>query len=145
MVSSAATVDAVTSRPVSEYTPAVMRRSWTSAMSTGTAYFHSNRSAMYALITSSDAMIAMIALLATVVAERRADRLRLEGLGARRTRRSQRAFDAGDLLAGLSASEIWNPLPPSSLSPVTRWTFGVLEPGLLAASSRTLVLVGSSR
>src|ERR1700712_5252050 len=31
-------------------------------MSTGTAYFHSNLSAMYAPITSSEAMIAMIAL-----------------------------------------------------------------------------------
>ena len=36
------------------------------AISTGTAYFGSNRSAMYAEITSSDAMIAMIAELATV-------------------------------------------------------------------------------
>ena len=35
-------------------------------MSTGTAYFHSNRSAMYALITMSDAMIAIRALFATL-------------------------------------------------------------------------------
>ena len=46
MVSSAATVDVVTSRPVSAYTPAVMSRSCDSAISTGTANFHSNRSAM---------------------------------------------------------------------------------------------------
>ena len=46
MVSSAATVDVVTSRPVSEYTPAVIRRSCISAISTGTANFHSKRSAM---------------------------------------------------------------------------------------------------
>ena len=46
MVSSAATVDVVTSRPSSEYTPAVMSRSCINAMSTGTAYFHSKRSAM---------------------------------------------------------------------------------------------------
>ena len=36
------------------------------AMSTGTAYFDSNRNAMYAEITISDAMIAMIAEFATV-------------------------------------------------------------------------------
>jgi hypothetical protein len=46
MVSSAATVDVVTSRPVSEYTPPVIRMSCISAMRTGTAYFHSKRSAM---------------------------------------------------------------------------------------------------
>src|ERR1700733_4457114 len=67
MVSSAATVEVVTSRPVSEYTPGVISRSCISAISTGIAYFHSKRSAMYAEITSSDAMIAMIALLATVL------------------------------------------------------------------------------
>ncbi len=67
MVSSAATVAVVTSRPVSEYTPAVISRSCISAISTGTAYFHSKRSAMYAEITSSEAMIAITALLATVL------------------------------------------------------------------------------
>src|SRR6266699_3356979 len=67
IVSSAATVAAVTSRPVSEYTPAVISRSCISAISTGTAYFHSKRRAMYAEITSSDAMIAMIALWAIVL------------------------------------------------------------------------------
>ena len=46
MVSSAATVDVVTSQPTREYTPAVMRMSCISAISTGTAYFHSKRSAM---------------------------------------------------------------------------------------------------
>ena len=46
IVNSAATVAVVTSRPVSEYTPAVISRSCISAISTGTAYFHSNRSAM---------------------------------------------------------------------------------------------------
>ena len=46
MVSSAATVDVVTSRPKSAYTPAVISRSCIRAMRTGTAYFHSNRSAM---------------------------------------------------------------------------------------------------
>ena len=46
MVSSAATVDVVTSRPTRAYTPAVMRMSCISAMSTGTANFHSKRSVM---------------------------------------------------------------------------------------------------
>ena len=66
MVSNAATVAVVTSWPTSAYTPAVMRMSCMTAMSTGTAYLGSNRSAMYAEITNSDAMIAMIAELATV-------------------------------------------------------------------------------
>ena len=66
MVSSAATVDVVTSRPVSAYTPLVISRSCISAMSTGIAYFHSNLSAMYALMTISEAMIAIVALLAIV-------------------------------------------------------------------------------
>src|SRR5215218_3127264 len=38
MVRKAATVALVTSRSLSEYTPAVIRMSWTSAISTGTAY-----------------------------------------------------------------------------------------------------------
>src|SRR4051794_4733305 len=46
--------------------PAVMRMSCISAMSTGTAYFGSNLRAIYAEITSSDEMIAMIAEFATV-------------------------------------------------------------------------------
>ena len=46
MVSSAATVDVVTSRPVSEYTPLVISRSCIRAIRTGTAYFHSKRRAM---------------------------------------------------------------------------------------------------
>src|SRR3954454_11281611 len=46
--------------------PAVMRMSCMTAISTGTAYFGSNRSAMYAEITRSDARIAMIAEFATV-------------------------------------------------------------------------------
>src|SRR4051794_19979144 len=58
MVSSAATVDAVTSRPTSAYTPAVMRMSCISAISTGTANFHWNRSPMYIEMTASDAMMA---------------------------------------------------------------------------------------
>jgi hypothetical protein len=45
MVSSAATVALVTSLPASEYTPAVIRRSCISAISTGTAYLASKRSA----------------------------------------------------------------------------------------------------
>ncbi len=45
----------------------MISRSCIKAISTGTAYFHSNRSAMYAEITSSEAMIAMTALLATVL------------------------------------------------------------------------------
>ncbi len=45
----------------------MISRSCISAISTGTAYFHSNRSAIYAEITSSEAMIAMTALLATVL------------------------------------------------------------------------------
>ncbi len=45
----------------------MISRSCISAISTGIAYFHSKRSAMYAEITSSEAMIAMIALLATVL------------------------------------------------------------------------------
>src|SRR3954447_9858555 len=64
MVRSAATVDAVTSRPTSAYTPAVMRMSCISAISTGTANFHWNRSAMYIEMTASDAMIATSAELA---------------------------------------------------------------------------------
>ena len=46
MVRSAATVDDVTSRPASAYTPAVMRMSWHSAISTGTEYLNSNLSPM---------------------------------------------------------------------------------------------------
>ena len=46
MVSSAATVDVVTSRPKIAYTPAVMRMSWARAISTGTANLASNRSVM---------------------------------------------------------------------------------------------------
>ena len=46
MVSSAATVDVVTSRPTRAYTPAVMRMSCDSAISTGTANLASKRSAM---------------------------------------------------------------------------------------------------
>src|SRR5437764_787298 len=66
MVSSAATVAVVTSRPVSAYTPLVINRSCINAISTGTANFHSNRSATYTEISSSEAMIATTALLATV-------------------------------------------------------------------------------
>src|SRR5436305_2169781 len=66
MVKSAATVSTVTSRPVSAYTPLVINRSCISAISTGTANFHSKRSATYAEITSSEAMIAITALLAMV-------------------------------------------------------------------------------
>ena len=44
----------------------MISRSCASAISTGTANFHSNRSATYAEITSSEAMIAITALLATV-------------------------------------------------------------------------------
>ena len=43
MVRKAATVPLVTSRPVSEYTPPVIRMSWNRAMITGTAYLGSNR------------------------------------------------------------------------------------------------------
>ncbi len=46
IVSRAATVAVVTSRPVREYTPAVISRSCMRAISTGTAYFHSKRRAM---------------------------------------------------------------------------------------------------
>ena len=46
MVSSAATVDVVTSRSARAYTPAVIRMSWNSAISTGTAYLNSNLSPM---------------------------------------------------------------------------------------------------
>ena len=45
MVRIAATVDVVTSRPVSEYTPAVISRSWNRAIITGIANFGSNRNA----------------------------------------------------------------------------------------------------
>ena len=45
MVSSAATVAVVTWRPVSAYTPLVIRRSWASAIITGIENFHSKRSA----------------------------------------------------------------------------------------------------
>ena len=45
----------------------MIRRSCISAISTGTANFHSNRNAMYSEITNSDAMIASIALFATVL------------------------------------------------------------------------------
>ncbi len=67
MVSSAATVAVVTWLPVSAYTPLVISRSCASAIITGIANFHSNLSATYAAITSSDAMIAITALLATVL------------------------------------------------------------------------------
>jgi hypothetical protein len=46
MVSSAATVDVVTSLWKSAYTPAVMRMSCASAISTGTAILNSNLSPM---------------------------------------------------------------------------------------------------
>jgi hypothetical protein len=46
MVRSAATVDVVTSRSTSAYTPATMRMSCITAISTGTANFHSKRNAM---------------------------------------------------------------------------------------------------
>ena len=49
----------------------MISRSCISAISTGTAYFHSNRSAMYALITSSEAMIAITAAVGDLSAERR--------------------------------------------------------------------------
>ena len=45
MVSTAATVAEVTSRPVIEYTPSVMIRSWISAAMVGAAYRQSNRKA----------------------------------------------------------------------------------------------------
>ena len=44
----------------------MISRSCARAISTGIANFHSNRSATYAEITSSEAMIATTALLATV-------------------------------------------------------------------------------
>ena len=65
MVKNAATVPLVTSLPVSEYTPPVIRMSWIRAMITGIAYLGSNRIAMYAAITSSEKTIAITALLAT--------------------------------------------------------------------------------
>jgi hypothetical protein len=46
IVSSAATVDVVTSRPVSAYTPEVISRSCASAIRIGTANFHSKRKPM---------------------------------------------------------------------------------------------------
>ena len=46
MVSSAATVDVVTSRSVRAYTPAVIRMSCASAISTGTANLNSKRKPM---------------------------------------------------------------------------------------------------
>ena len=66
MVSSAATVSTVTCLPVKAYTPLVISRSCIRAIRTGIANFHSNRSATYTEITSSEAMIATTALLATV-------------------------------------------------------------------------------
>ena len=51
---------------MSAYTPAVINRSCISAISTGTAYFHSKRSAIYAEITINEAMIAITAARATV-------------------------------------------------------------------------------
>ena len=50
----AATVEAVTSLPVSAYTREVTSRSCISAISTGTVNFQSNRSATYTEITSSE-------------------------------------------------------------------------------------------
>ena len=46
IVSSAATVEVVTSRSVSAYTPDVISRSWASAIRIGTANFHSKRNPM---------------------------------------------------------------------------------------------------
>ncbi len=63
----AATVEAVTSLPVSAYTPAVISRSCINAINTGTAYFQLKRNAMYTLIASSEAMIARTALFSTVL------------------------------------------------------------------------------
>ena len=56
--STAATVAAVTTRPVSEYTPIVMMTSWNSATIVGTAYLNSNRNARYATIRNIEKMTA---------------------------------------------------------------------------------------
>ena len=67
------------------------------------------------------------------LAERRADRLRLVGLGGRRTRWSSARLTPRDLVGRSRRSEIWKPLAPSSLSSVTRWISASSKPAPLRA------------
>ena len=55
----ATTVAGVTSNPLNEYTPTVMRTSCTSAASVGTAILNSNRSVMYSVITIRNTISAL--------------------------------------------------------------------------------------
>ena len=57
MVRNAATVPLVTSLPVSEYTPPVIRMSWSIARITGIANLRSNLIAMKIVIRSSETKI----------------------------------------------------------------------------------------
>src|ERR1700727_2701309 len=66
IVNNAATVSAVTTRPVNAYTPAVINKSCIKAIKTGTVNFHANRNATYNEITNNEMMIATTALLVTV-------------------------------------------------------------------------------
>ncbi len=91
------------------------------AMRTGTANFHSNRSAMYAEMTSSEAMIAMIALFATVWPNVGPtdceEKLRVAPNAFSSDARTDWTFVGCSVLV-----EICTTLGPRSL-PVTRWIF----------------------
>src|ERR1700712_1434322 len=88
-----------------------MRMSCMSAISTGTAYFGSKRSAMYALMTSSDERIAMIADFATVWPN--VGPIVLESDVWAKPNFAFSAFVIRSCWAGFSdAVEIWNALAP---------------------------------
>ena len=84
-------------------------------MSTGTAYFGSNRSAMYAEITMSDAMIAMIAELATVSPNVGPIDVEL-GVSARSYSASSAFVTFVTSVGARLSVEIWNALAPLASS-----------------------------
>src|SRR5919107_464050 len=99
--------------------PAVMRMSCMTAMSTGTAYLGSKRSAMYAEITSSEAMIATIAEFATVWPNVGPIEVEL-GVSAKSYLRSIADWTRATCEGRRFAVEIWNLLAPLPLE-VTLW------------------------
>src|ERR671916_3225832 len=114
--------------------PAVMRMSCITAMSTGTAYFGSNRSAMYAEITTSDAMIAMIAEFATVAPNVGPIEVEL-GTSARSYWRSSAARTLSTSVGLRLSVEIWNWLAPlDPVSDVTRWISALPRPSWVSTS-----------
>src|SRR5438128_11509523 len=90
-----------------------------SAISTGIAYFHSNRSAIYAEITSSDAMIAMIALWAIVLPNvgpiEVEEKFFVPGTVALANLVSSALLISFTLSGRSVFVEIWKPLPPMLL------------------------------